>query len=205
MKRIIFGLASVALLAGTATTAMSAADDDTKITITGTAENVCRIGGVLASDPTAGAVTNITSTTLGNNASTLTITDFVVDATAILNDAASTLTYADSYCNYAHNISMSAANGGLDHDGVVSVTGGTFTQHVNYTAIATMGAQSNTLTLAESTTAVHGAAVVSTATAVAGANRADLTVAIDIDQSPTDPVLAGVYTDTLCIQIGAAL
>ena len=206
MKKIILSVASAALVAGYATIAMSAASDDTKITITGTAENVCRVGGVAASDPTASAVTNVTSTTLDNDASTLTITDFIVDATAILNDAASTLTYADSYCNYAHSISMSAANGGLDHDGVVTVTGGTFTQHVNYTATATMGSQSNVLTLAESTTAVHGAtAVKSTATAVAGANRADLTVAIDIDQSPTDPVLAGVFTDTLCIQIGAAL
>ncbi len=193
----IFKVATIAVLAaGVSSNAFAAASDSTEIEINATAENVCYISSAPSN---TGSNSNLITSDIDN--SLVEIADFIDDTTALLNPATIILNYGDSYCNYGHSIQMQSANGGLAQtSGASQVAGsGTFINHVNYTATATMALQSNSLT-------TNGTGVeTSTATGVSGANRANLIVNIVLDNTPTDPVLQGEYEDTLTVKIGATI
>ena len=195
MKKLVLLAAGAALLAGPAFAAPSASND---ITINGTAPQVCTLGN----PNTTGSATNATFA-----GTTVSVTALASATDASLNQTSVTLRYA-GLCNYAHNVGLKSANGGLvNASGAANapVAGsGTFIQRVGYTATANWAGANDVLATSNSTTSYVAPGVVKANWSVAGANQGNLDVNVAIASSST-PVVAGTYGDTLTVGIGAAL
>lgn len=195
MKRVLMAAAAASLFVAPAFAADSAS---TAIDFSGTVENTCVLE--------AGADSAATNASLAGT--TVTLSDLVDDTTAVLNASGLTLTFADSYCNYAHDVDLDATNGGLISSAVSGdVVGGTFVTRIGYTADLSWAGQAINLAPTTDTNDFDGAeAVDGTKIDIAGANREDLTIVFAIAQdNPNDPVLAGTYSETLTIEMGPSL
>lgn len=202
MKRVLMAASAVALLA--TPSAFAAASQTTDITFSGSVADTC-----VMSTPTVTASSNATSTALVGNAgvSTIGIDSLATSADdASLAAASFQLTYADSYCNYAHTIDMASTNGGMVIATPVAVVGGTFVQMIGYDSTLTWGAAS--VTDVDSTTSTSSAAapgaVNGTEDTIAGAYRGDLVLDVSI-AADTNPVVSGTYSETLTVSLGVAI
>lgn len=201
MKRVLMAASAVALLA--APSAIAADSQTTDITFSGSVADTC-----VMSAPTVTASSNATSTALEGNVGTSVIG---IDSLATSADDASLaaasfqLTYADSYCNYAHTIDMASLNGGMEIATPVSVVGGTFVQLIGYDSTLTWGAATVTdVDAATSTASATGTPVNGTEDTVAGAYRGDLVLDVAI-AADANPVVSGTYSETLTISLGVAI
>jgi len=187
LKKSIAGVAALSLLA--VVPAFAAASASSNITINGSVADTCTL--------TMGASSAATNSTFATN--TISITNLADATTAQSVTASQTLNFA-GMCNYAHSISLESANGGLTHDGSVTVVGGTFDDLVEYDVSSNWASAGAALD-------AEGGATVKDVQSVSGANAesaAELSFNID-NNGGTDPLLAGNYTDTVTIQLGAAL
>lgn len=203
MKRILFAAAALATI-GFNTSAFAAADATATVTMGGAVVPTCTLGA-----PVQSAETNAT-TTPGALTSSVALT-LANASTAALNAGGFTLTYA-GMCNYAHSVGIKATNGGLLQATPVTPVGGTFVQRIGYTASigwagANVAVPGGAMT---STAAATGLVAAQTANnaAVAGFNKGDLVLTVAVGSganASTDPVVAGTYSETLTLQIGATL
>lgn len=179
-------IAPTALLFAAVSPALAAPDANDTITINGSVADTC----TLSIDATPQSSSNSTFA-----ASTIDITSLADATDATISPATMTLTF-DGMCNYAHAIGLQSANGGLDYTGGVSVVGGAFDELVEYTVSASW--DGGVSLDSENGTANQN---------VAGAFRQDdVSLAFNFDNNgETDPLLSGSYTDSLTIQLGAAL
>lgn len=194
MRKYIVSAAAVAAAMALTTAAQAAPSASSDITITGVAESVCNI----PSAPAPSANTNFTVGASTAAATALTVTDFINDTTALANAAAITLTFGSAMCNYAHVLDLRTLNGGLLNAAPPAIVAGTFLDRVDYSASATFGGTTANLTTDGTAGLTNGGQ------AVAGANIGNLVLTITISAGAT-PVLVGTYTDTLRVQIGAAI
>ncbi|MBV9541047.1 MAG: hypothetical protein JO167_07245 [Alphaproteobacteria bacterium] len=206
MKKLrLLGAAAAALMC--AAPAMAADTATNNIGISGTSPNTCTLN--------SGAQTAATNAafTPGSGSSTLAITALASAADASLQATSATLTFV-GMCNYKHNVGLKSANSGLQNANTSNdpVAGsGSFIKKVGYTASYTWaghsssGSENLTFTNNVGTGASAAASTTTGATfAVAGANQGNLVLQLDVAASAT-PVVAGTYSDTLTVQIGAAL
>jgi hypothetical protein len=99
-------------------------------------------------------------------------------------------------------VSLRSNKGGLTLEQDVEITSGSFTKHINYRVAISWAGRSVTL----ETDAVPGKKA--TAGLIEGASRGSLNLQIIIDGTSNDmnaPTVAGVYSDSLTVQIGQAL
>ncbi len=202
MKKLI--LAAASLVALSSGSAFAADTQSTDVTFSGTVANTC----VLKQGVFSAGTNAVLSGTAGGNAGTSTVALTLADATtAALNSAGFTLTYADSYCNYAHKITIKATNGGLlnsttGNDPVA--TSGAFVQRIGYDAdLKWMGnsfAQGPNPSTSTTDKTGDTSATNEMPFAVNGANRADVVLTVAI-ASNTNPVVAGTYSETLTIKL----
>lgn len=200
MKRILFAAAALAAI-GFNTSAMAAASASATVAMSGPVDPTCTLGTPVASATTGAVATPGAS----NTGVALTLANA---STAALEASGFTLTYA-GMCNYAHSVGIKATNGGLLNASAVANApiAGTFVQRVGYTASAAWGGVTAAVPGATtSTSAATGvaAAMIAQQSAVAGSNLGDLvlTVAIAAD---ANPVVAGTYSETLTLKIGATI
>lgn len=179
-------ITSLALAAAMSAPAFAASDASDTITINGSVADTC----TLSIDGSAVSSSNATFA-----GSTIDITSLADATTAVMTPASMSLSF-DGMCNYAHSIGLESANGGLDYTGSVSVVGGTFDDLVEYTVSASWDGG---VSLESENTVANQS--------VAGAFREDdVTLAFIFDNDGgSDPLLSGAYTDSLTIQLGAAL
>ncbi len=205
MKKLIIAATAVAAL--TASSAFADASQSTSVTFSGSVDNTC-----VMTTPTVTASSNAASTALAGAAgvSTIAITNLADASTAALNAASFTLTYDGSYCNYAHKVGIKALKGGLvetaDTNDVVAGSGN-FVQRIGYDADVTWaGASTQGPDPATSYSSDEGDATKTTAinTTVTGANRGALVLSVAV-AADTNPVVAGTYSETLTLKIGATL
>lgn len=199
MKKLIIAATAVAAL--TASSAFAAADASSSVTYEGTVANTCVLGAL-------SAVGSSNSGTLSGTTVSFAAGTFADTTTAKLNANSQSLKFADSYCNYAHTVSLKSTNGGMvsTNNGAAAVVGGTFVKMVGYTA--TLGwassASAPSLSVASSTASAAGAGTATDTDGIGGANRGDLTMDFTTTAT-TDPVLKGTYSETFTVQIGASL
>ena len=164
-------------LAVSASAAEAASSDSTDITITGIAENICNI-------PSAPTNTGGAGMTLSGGATdavqSVSIDDLVDDATGGLNASSITLTFANGVCNYNANVGIQSANGGMT--GPATQAG--FLNRVDYTATASFGIATATITTA-------GITGVKDSQAVGGSNLGDLVVNLTVTANAT-PLVADI-------------
>ncbi|MFC6199507.1 hypothetical protein [Ponticaulis profundi] len=199
MKRVLLAAVAASFLAAPA---IAASSDSTTITLDGSVADTCLIGTAATS-----SLTNVTPTTETD----LDITALADAGTALIQDAAATVTFANSYCNYAHSFGFQAANGALAYDSSVTVTpsSGTFLQQVGYTATLDWSELASPLSISstnDTSASASGSAVNDTTTAT-GAFRGDLVFTVDLDEttSASIPLLSGGYSETFTLSLGATL
>jgi len=196
MKKMILGATAAALLASPALAAPSA---EQTVTINGTAPTVCTLGAPTS----ANLVGNLNVT-----GSTVTVTGLFDAADATMDAGSVTLRFA-GMCNYPHNVSLKSANGYLyNTTSNVAPLSGTFFRRIGYNAAYAWANvfRPTAIPAVDSTLAGQsGVAVTSADAAVSGANLGTLNVTLRFDGSGTTPVVAGNYTDSLTVQIGADL
>lgn len=192
LKKILMGTAALTLLASTSVVSANAADSaSSTITINGSVADTCTLSLAAASsgDNNASYAGNV-----------ITVTQLADAGDATFNDADTTLSF-DGMCNYAHNMSLQSANGGMEHDGSVAVVAGsgTFDDLIEYDVTANWA---NPVVLDAS-----GGATVTATDAPGGAYSATgVTVVFNIDNDGgTDPLLSGGYTDSVIIKLGATI
>lgn len=196
MKKILIAAAAAALLS---TPALADSSANQVITISGSAPNVCTLG-----NPAQQAVTG----NIAVSGSNVTITGLFNTNDATLAAGSVTLRFA-GMCNYAHNIQLRSANGYLyNTTGSLPPLGGEFVRRVGYAADYSWAGQTRTGAISDQTsTTTAGSAggnpQTSTALAIGGANAGDLDVKLNFAAN-TNPVVAGNYSDTLTVRIGAA-
>jgi len=205
-KMLLFGAAVVALSCATAP-AFAAASASNGVAISGTSTPTCTLNSGVQS-----AATNATYTP-GAGASTLAVTTLASATDATLQTTSATVTFV-GMCNYAHNVGLMSANSGLQNASTSNdplATSGSFIKKIGYTASyqwaghSSTGSETLTFTNDVGTGSSAAATVTKGATfAVSGANRGNLVLQFDIAGLAT-PVVAGTYTDTLTVQIGASL
>lgn len=198
MNKIVLGALAAAAIA---TPVMAAPTAQQAITINGTAPNVCTLA--------APAVNGAISGNLTVSGSNVTVTGLFDTADATMDAGTVGLRFA-GMCNYAHNVSLKSANGYLyNTTGSNAPLGGAFVRRVGYTAGFSWAGATVATAIPDATSTssagVQGTAVVSANTAVAGANAGNLDVTLSFASSGTTPVVAGNYSDTLTVQIGADL
>jgi hypothetical protein len=128
--------------------------------------------------------------------------DNLIDANVGFLNRASIQLEVDGICNRAHSLSVMTNNGGLKPDGSVLPVGGVFVGHVNYRVQVDWAGQIATLT----TDAVPGKKA--PVNLIGGPNQGSLHISLIVDEVDNDmntPVIAGVYSDILTIQIGVPL
>ena len=204
MKRIIFAATSIAALT-IAGSALAASSQTTTTLMQGNVPDTC-----VLNTPTFAALYASSPALVGNGGQSTILLTLADSTTAKLNGVSFELTYADSYCNYAHSVGIQATNGGLiasDNDPVA--TSGAFIRRIGYDAdIKWMGpAFAQGPNPAHSTTLDSGDATQAAAFnfPVTGANRADLVIRVTIDSSNTTPVVSGTYTEYLTVRMAATL
>ncbi len=205
MKKLILAASAIAAMIGS--NVLADASQSTSVTIGGSVTPTC-----IMTTPTFAAATNASSVLLVGPAGTsaVTIPNLADSATAALNSSDFKLTYSDSYCNYAHTVGIKATNGGLVDSGTGNdpVAGsGDFVRRIGYNSIVSWAGQdidgpnpatsvSTDLGDATKTSAIN--------TSIAGANRGALVLHVVVPSNP-NPVIAGSYTETLTLKIGATL
>jgi hypothetical protein len=202
MKRILFAAAALAAV-GFNTSAMADASASAAVTFSGTNAETCTLG-----TPVPSAQTNAVATP---GASTTTVAMTLTNSTsAALNAGGFTLTYA-GMCDYAHSVGIKATNGGLLNASAVAnapVAGsGAFIQRIGYTSsVAWAGATTTGPAPANDTAVATGdtPSTVAIQTAVLGSNRGPLVLTVGIAADAT-PVVAGLYSETLTLKIGAII
>jgi hypothetical protein len=128
--------------------------------------------------------------------------DNLIDPNVGLLNRASIQLEVDGICNRAHSLSVMTNNGGLKQAGSVLPVGGAFVGHINYRVQVDWAGETATLT----TDAVPGKKA--PVNLIGGPNQGSLNISLIIDEVDNDlntPVIAGVYSDILTIQIGAPL
>lgn len=166
----------------------------TVITLSGTAPNTCNI----PTAPTAPAASNMSLNGGGTvAANTVNVTNIFNTTTGALTGGNITLRFGNVVCNYNATIGLRTTNGNLTA-AAGTIVGGTFLNDIDYTATATWGAAP------VATLNATGTAGATVNQAAGGANVADLDLVITVGASAT-PVVGGTYSDTLTLQVGAAL
>lgn len=182
-------LLSIAVLAITPSIAIADGSASSRVTLKGTAEEVC-----VMPPPRATGSANASF-----DGETATISDLIDDATATVNPFSLQITYSGVMCNYNATVSLTSMRGGLqqiDGERNVAASSGTMLTEIDYVASISWG---SVQTPALETAAHSGSARVD---AVAGgANLADLILTVAAAKGET-PVLLGTYEDTLIINIG---
>jgi hypothetical protein len=128
--------------------------------------------------------------------------DNLIDPNVGLLNRASIQLEVDGICNRAHSLSVMTNNGGLKHAGSVLPVGGAFVGHINYRVQVDWAGQTAMLT----TDAVPGKKA--PVNLIGGPNQGSLNISLIVDEVDNDmntPVIAGVYSDILTIQIGVPL
>ncbi|WP_439478383.1 hypothetical protein [Brevundimonas sp.] len=199
MKKLLLGAAAAALLAGPAL----AQTANQTVAVGGTQPSVCTMTLDSATGTGSMAASGLTSTVTFNSAN------------AVI--AAGQLTASwTGMCNYNHAFGLRSANGGMVNASAVSNAprsgSGTFVTRLGYTANASWStldlSLGNELTFPDSNLAAP-VPVVDTARTfqsapVGGASRGPLEVILNIPAG-TLPVVAGVYSDSMIVQLGAAI
>jgi hypothetical protein len=215
MKRIIALTAAAAVVA---MAGQAAADPSAQgsVNLSATAADTCAIRGI-----TAGTSSGATQTGSGVSGTTDTVggvanlpsnaaigyTGLFNTTTAETNSLVNTLNVS-AFCNYAgHQVRLRSANGGLTNTSAVAESG-SFARRVNYSAALESWGTATTTTLstgavnqlnstkAETTTPGNaGVTPVNTSAAVLRVTTSAFTGA---------PALAGSFTDTLTVRLGAA-
>ena len=129
----------------------------------------------------------------------ITISQMIDDATATLKPATIALSIR-GLCNIPHNLTLASSRGALVSENASLEVQGTFLKKVHYRAIAQWGPATATL-LADG-----GSASPTVSHDMALAHVGDLTIDITVDGANNDltvPVVAGTYSDTLAVRIGA--
>ena len=191
LKKTLTHGAALALLISTSFVAHAAPSASSSITINGSVADTCTMSLAAASS------SDVNATYAAN---TISITA-LADATTAVSTAASTELSIDGMCNYAHNMSIGSANGGMTHDGTVSVVSGsgTFDNLVEYDVSV---AWANTVSL----DAEGGAAVTATDAPGGAYSATGVAVSFNFDNNGgTDPLLSGAYTDTITLKLGATI
>lgn len=199
MKRILFAAAALAAF-GFNTSAMAADSATATVTMGGTVADTCTLQA-----PTFAATTGAPTNTATTNTSTVALS-LADSTTAQLKASGFTLTYA-GMCNYAHQVGIKATNGGLLNATPVAPVGGTFVQRIGYTASAVWATKTVAVPGAiTSTVSATGeiAAQAAVHEAVIGSNQGDLVLTVGIAAVAT-PVVAGTYSETLTLKIGATI
>lgn len=116
----------------------------------------------------------------------------------VLDVAAESVTFGDSYCNAAHKISLTSEFTGMQPLVTPNVFDGDFDTTVHY--VASVSGWSNPVALDTSSPSL-----LPSIASVGGAYRADTDLEVSIaPQDSANPVVAGVYTDTLTLEIALA-
>lgn len=206
MKKLIIVATAVAALAGSS--AFADASQSTDVTFSGSVDKTC-----VLTAPTVTLSKNASSTALNgaSGISTIAITNLADASTAALNAASFTLTYADSYCNYNHQVGIKAKNGGMIDSGTANdpvADSGNFVRRIGYTSNVAWGGGTDLTGPAPTTVYDTDAGDASKTTKleknVAGANRGNLVLTVSI-AADANPVVAGSYSETLTLKIGATL
>lgn len=180
------------------TPALAQSTDSDTVNLSGTQAQTCTLGAF-----SAGVVSGALNA--GNFAAgTLTLTGTMSSSTAIRAAGSITLN-ATAMCNYGHNVSVRQTGGGLINASDVAPTQGTFIRKQGYDAVVSWASQSVTASSADVTAAPPlVAAITSLDQAISGAASGTLSLTLSVAAS-TSPVVAGVYTDSVVVQIGADL
>ena len=203
IKRLVATTTAAGMLAVAALPAYAAPDANAVINMTGSSPDTC----TLAFDSQSGA-TN--ASFADGTPSTLTITN-LADATTALGQEFSINIVYDAMCNYAHNVSLQSTSSGMIAGTPPTVLSGTFDLRVNYDAALSHSGNAacagNDLNLTTSGDIATVTPAVQTQTAVvAGACDGQLTLNVsEAAGGGVNPLVAATYTDTLTLQIGAAL
>ncbi|MBC7869813.1 MAG: hypothetical protein H7Y09_03160 [Chitinophagaceae bacterium] len=179
-----------AVMVASAAPAFGDSSGSSRITIRGTAEQVC----VMPPPRSTGA------SNAAFDGDVATISDLIDDGTATVNPFSLQITYTNVMCNYNASVSLTSTRGGLQQiDGEQNVvsSSGALLNEIDYTAQLTWGGMALPVL---DTTSLSGTGRVESL--AGGANAADLVLTITAAKGDT-PVLLGNYEDTLIINIGA--
>ena len=118
-------------------------------------------------------------------------------------DAQTTLTF-DGMCNYGAQISIESSSGGIKSDWTGPIDGD-FVTEVFYQASAFWSAGGPPIVFTSMTT--NGTPETSASSVAANPINGEFSVIIDLEEpaNSSAPMLSGTYSDTLTVQIGAAL
>ena len=197
LKLLWLALGAAAL----ATTAVLAqATDSDTINLSGTQAQTCTLGAF-----SAGAATGALDSGDLTSPTAVSLTDTMSASTAIRAAGSITLNAA-AMCNYGHFVSVRQTGGGLINSSDVAPAQGTFIRKQGYDAVVSWaGFTAVTASSSDVTTAPPTAAsITSTNQAISGAASGTLSLTLSVAAS-TSPVVAGAYTDSVVIQIGADL
>ena len=199
LTAVAVGLAT--LLGGQAFALPSA---NATVTMGGKVENTCTLGALTPVGATnASLATGATATNATVNITTL------ASATTALYQTGTVITLGMSgMCNYVHNVSLQTTKGGLKPTPAQLLANSEvaasqpFLKHVNYNAIVTWGGPVPTVLSTSNVAGDKTSAAISGAFTGAGSLILSL---VSPAGFATTPMIAGTYTDTLKLQIGAAL
>lgn len=181
-------------------TSFAASSDDESVAINGTVVNTCTLGvpsqvGALNGSLIGGATSTSATLTFTNIAD-------ATDASYTGFGSVVSLSFA-GMCNYAAKLGVQTTSGALINSNAanVPVAGSLpFSDKVMYQAAASWNGVGPTLN-------TNGTAGIKNEQSYAGALLADviLDITLKLASVPGSPMLAGDYTDTLTIQLGASL
>lgn len=178
--------------------ALAQATDTDTVSLSGTQAQTCTLGAFSAGAATGALV-------VGDfGAGTLTLTGTMSSSTAIRAAGSITLN-ATAMCNYGHNVSVRQTGGGLINASDFAPTQGTFVRKQGYAAAVTWATETITASSSDVTTAPAApAAVTSLDKSISGAAAGTLSLTLSVAASAS-PVVAGAYSDSVVVQIGADL
>ena len=187
-------LATTAAALGTSPVLAQVTDSDT-INLSGTQAQTCTLGAFSAGVPTgdfaftAPAAVSLTGT---------------MSSSTAMRAAGSISLDAAAMCNYKHFVSVRQTSGGLIKALDVVPAQGTFVRQQGYDATVTWAGKTVTASSSDVTSAPTVAPITSTSSEIAGAASGTLSLTLSVAAS-TSPVVAGAYTDSVVVQIGAGL
>jgi len=190
MKQKTFGLLAVLSLGTSALAipALAGCSDSTSLSLSGTAGNVCKLSG-----QTAGGQSDNSSYANG----VYSINAFIDPNTAYPKASSGTISLTQAYCNYGTTIEITSEQRGLRNTGT-QIAPSDFLTRVDYTVTAVWG----TVTLPVLNTATTPDGKVTKDSGAA--NKGDIVLTI-ATPSLEAPALAGEFTDTIRIKIGAQI
>jgi hypothetical protein len=215
MKRIIALSAAVAVVAMSGQ-ALADASAQGSVNLSATAADTCAIRGI-----TAGTSSGATQTGSGVSGTTDTVgavsslpanaaigyTGLFNTTTAETNSLINTMNVS-AFCNYAgHQVRLRSANGGLTNTSAVAESG-SFARRVNYSASLENWGTATTTTMTTGAVNQLNATVSQTTTAgnagVTPVNTSAAVLRVTTTAFNGAPALAGVFSDTLTVRLGAA-